>query len=108
MFKVLIALSLFIAIQGQLIGGFKNRPDLLSAPATENMIKIAIADVAQTENILLSPVNVLSVATQVVNGLNYRVVFTARSFSDNDTHVCIAKFYQPIGATPALSAVNCA
>lgn len=120
MFKVLIALSLFVAIQGQLvrgttstgkpdlIGGFKDRPELIGTTATQNMVRTAIIDLAQSQNILATPVNVLSVATQLVHGLNYRIVFTARSFTSDSTIVCTAKFFEQFGGPSTLSSVTCA
>jgi predicted PilT family ATPase len=108
MFKILIALSLFVAIQGQLVGGFTDRPDLIGSPVTRNMVKLAVNELANGENLRVSPVNIVSVATQVVNGINYRIVFTARPFASNTLVSCTTRIYQQFSGEQSVSSVNCA
>ena len=107
MFKLLIALSLFIAIQCQIPGGFTNRPDLVNSDATRNMVKLAVNELANSQNLRVSSLNVVSVASQVVNGVNYRIVFTARPFSSNTVVVCTTKVYQSFSGAQSVSSVNC-
>jgi hypothetical protein len=106
MFKLLVALSLFVAIQGQ-IGGFANRPDLVKDPATEDMVRLATNELANSQNLRVTPVTVISVGTQLVNGINYRVVFTARSLSATGFYTCTAKVYQSFSGVQSVSSVNC-
>ena len=108
MFKLLVALSLFLAIQGQLPGGFIDRPDLLKDAATRTMVRLAVNDLQAKQNLLVSPVTVVSVATQVVNGLNFRIVFTARSLSSTSAFSCTAKIYQQFSGAQSVSSVVCA
>jgi hypothetical protein len=108
MFKLLIALSLFAAIQCQLLGGFTDRPDLIKSPVTQSMVKLAVNQYAETENIRLFPVSVLHVSTQDVNGVNYRIVFTARPTSSANIFVCTTEIYQPITGDRSVSSIQCA
>jgi hypothetical protein len=106
MFKLLVALSLFVAIQGQ-IGGFTNRPDLVKDPTTQDMVRLATNELAKSQNLRVTPVNVVSVGTQVVNGVNYLVVFTARPLSGVRVYTCTAKVYQSFSGVQSVSSVNC-
>lgn len=108
MFKLIVALTLFVAIQGQLMGGFTDRPDLLQQPATQVMVRLATEELTKTQNLRVTPINVISVATQVVNGINYRVVFTARSLSALTFYTCTAKVYQSFAGAQSVSSVVCA
>jgi len=110
MFKLLIALSLFAAIQCQLLGSFTDRPELLQDPLTQSMVELAINQYAETENVRLVPVNVLNVATKVVNGVLYRITFTAGPTSSQSTFVCTAKIYQSAITSNGLlvSSIQCA
>ena len=108
MFKLLIALSLFLAIQGQIPGGFTNRPDLINSEVTRNMVKLAVNELANGQNLRVSPVTIASVESQVVNGVNYRIVFTARSFSSKTVVVCTTKIYQQFTGAQTVSSVSCA
>lgn len=108
MFKILIALSLFLAIQGQLIGGYTDRPDLVKSPVTQSMVKLAVAELAQRENLQVTPVQIVNVGTQVVNGVNFLVVFSAEKTSTTDVVLCTAKIYQPIEGPRSLTSVECA
>ncbi|CAF1133046.1 unnamed protein product [Adineta ricciae] len=107
MFKLLVALSLFVAIQGQ-VGGFTDRPDLLNASETTAMVRLAVNNIKDKQNLLVSPINVVSVATQLVNGINYRIVFTARSPSATGFLTCTAKVYQSFAGAQSVSSATCA
>lgn len=107
MFKILIALSLFLAIQGQLIGGYIDRPDLLESPVTNLMVKLAVTDLAQAQNLQVTNTHVINVATQVVNGVNFLVVFTAQKADTTNLLICTAKVYQPIEGQRSLTSVQC-
>lgn len=109
MFKILITLSLFlVAIQGQLVGGYIDRPDLLESPVTQLMVKLAVNDLAQAQNLQVTGTHVVNVATQLVNGVNFLVVFTAQKADTSDVLLCSAKFYQPIEGARSLTSVQCA
>ncbi|CAF0827362.1 unnamed protein product [Adineta steineri] len=108
MFKLLVVLSLIAAIQGQIAGGFTDRPDLLEQSSTRSMIRLAVNDLQAKQNLLVSPIKVLSVATQVVNGINYRIVFTARSMGSDSVLTCTSKVYQQFTGVQSVSSVNCA
>lgn len=108
MFKILIALSLFLAIQGQIPGGYTDRPDLVKSPVTQSMVKLAVTDLAQRENLQVTPIQVINVATQVVNGVNFLVVFSAQKASTTDVVLCTATIYQPIEGPRSLTSVECA
>ncbi|CAF0817159.1 unnamed protein product [Rotaria sordida] len=107
MFKLIIALSLFLAIQGQLVGGFTDRPDLIKSPVTRDMVRLATSELEKSQNLAVSPFNIVSVATQVVNGINYRIVFTARPFSSDAILMCTTKIYKPIHGAQSVSSVHC-
>lgn len=107
MFKILLALSLFVAIQGQLVGGFMDRPDLLNSPMTDSMVKLAVKDLAQKSNLNVSPIKILEVATQVVNGINYRITFTARPYATISVLTCTTKIYQPFQGPESVSSAAC-
>ena len=108
MFKILIALSLFIAIQGQLIGGYTDHPELVRSAVTRNMVKLAVAELEKKDNLQVSPIDVVSVATQVVDGLNFRVVFTANQSTSTDVLLCTTVVYQTIAGAQSVSSVQCA
>ena len=108
MLKLVVVLALFITIQAQLLGGFTDRPDLLKSELTVSMVKLAVAELANGQNIRAAPMNIVSVGSQVVNGVNYRVVFTARSVTTNAALTCTAKVYQSFSGSQSLSSVNCA
>jgi hypothetical protein len=108
MFKLLIALSLFLAIQGQLPGGFTDRPDLIDSDVTRNMVKLAINELANGQNLRVSQITIANVQSQVVNGVNYRIIFIARSFSSNMVVVCTTKIYQQFSGAQTVSSVSCA
>ena len=106
MLKLLIALSLFIAIQAQM-GGFQDRPDLIQDPKTVSMVKSAVADLESSQNFRIIPHGVVSVATQVVNGINYRIVFSARLPATNGVVYCTTQFYETLSGEQSLSSVSC-
>lgn len=106
MFKLLIALSLFIAIQAQL-GSFHDRPDLVQDPQTVSMVRLAVAELASSQNLRVLPHGIVSVATQVVNGINYRIVFTARIPSTNGVLYCTTKVYESLSGAQSVSSVSC-
>lgn len=108
MFKVLIAVALFAVIQGQLAGGFTNRPDLINEVATSAMVRLAVKDLQAKQNLLVSPINIVNVATQVVAGINYLIVFNARSTSSSTLYSCTAKIYQSFTGAQSVSSVSCA
>ena len=108
MFKVIIALSLFLAIQGGLIGGFKNRCDLVEDPETLAMVNLAVTELAQSQNLQVTFGDIVGVATQVVNGLNYRIIFTARDSATNNEVFCATKIYQSFSGARSVSSVGCA
>ncbi|CAF0792177.1 unnamed protein product [Rotaria sp. Silwood1] len=107
MFKLIIALSLFVAIQGQLVGGFTDRPDLIDSPITRNMIKLATNELKKSQNLDVSLLTVLSVATQVVNGVNYRIVFAARPYSSDGLLICETKIYRQFNGEQSVSSIRC-
>jgi hypothetical protein len=107
MFKLLVALSLLVAIQGQL-GGFINRLDLVDSEITQPMIKMAIQKLSATENVQVSLVKVVDVATQIVNGINYRINFIGRSLSTNTFVTCATQIYQPFNGPESVTSVKCA
>ena len=109
MFKILIALSLFlVAIQGQLIGGYHERPDLVNSPTTRTMVKLAVTELAKTQNLEVSPIDVFSVATQVVNGINFRIVFSAHNAGADNALFCTTTVYQRFTGQQSVTSVNCA
>lgn len=108
MFKLLIALAVVFAVQAQIPGGFTDRPDLIRDPSTETMVKLAVNELASGQNLRTVPLQVVSVASQVVNGINYRIVFNVRSLSDNSILTCSTKIYQSFTGTRSVSSVNCA
>jgi hypothetical protein len=106
MFKLLIALSLFIAIQAQ-VGDFHDRPDLVRDPKTVSMVRLAVAELESSQNLHVLPHGIVSVATQVVNGINYRIVFTARNPSTNGVLSCTTTAYQSLDGAQSVSSVSC-
>ena len=108
MFQLLVLLALALTSQAQLAGGFTDRPDLLRSPATSAMVKLAVTELANGQNLRAVPVNVVSVASQLVNGVNYRVVFTARSAGSANILTCTSKIYQSFAGVQSLSSVTCA
>ena len=107
MLKIVIAIALIFAAQAQLLGGFTNHPELISSQLTRDFVDLAVNDLATRQNIRAVPINVISVATQLVNGLNYRIVFNARSPVDGQILTCTAKAYQSFSGEKALSSVTC-
>ena len=108
MFKILIALSLFLAVQCQLMAGFVDRPDLVQSPTTKLMVKAAVTELAKTQNIEVTPIDVYSVATQLVNGLNFRIVFSAHHSASENIVFCTAKVYQAFNGQRSVNSVECA
>jgi len=108
MFKILIALFLFVAIQGQLPGGFTERPDLIDSPITKAMVELSVNHLANSENKLrVVSIDVLHVSSQVVNGMNYRIVFTAHPSSSDNVLLCTAQVYQSFKGQQSVSSVEC-
>lgn len=107
MFKILVALALLVAIQAQMPGGFTNRPDLINDAGTQVMVKLATSDLLQKQNLLITPVDVISVATQVVNGVNYRIIFTARQYASDMLLVCTTKIYKPFTGPQSVTTAHC-
>jgi hypothetical protein len=107
MFKLLIALSLFLAIQGGPIGGFIDRPELIESAATQEMLQLAVAELAKTENLDITPVHVFSVSSQLVNGVNFRIFFLARQSESMDELICSTKIYQTTTGARSVSSVKC-
>jgi hypothetical protein len=107
MFKLLVTLSLFLAIQAQ-PGSFTDRPDLVKSSAARAMVRLAVDELASAQNLRVSAVNVVSVSSQVVNGINYRIVFEARSPSSDTVLTCTTKVYQAFSGAQSVSSVNCA
>jgi hypothetical protein len=108
MFKILIALALFLAIQGQFPGGYIDNPELIQKVETQDMVKLAVAELAKTDNLEVTHTNVVSVATQIVNGINFRIVFTAHQSSSIDVLRCEATIYQRFQGARSVSSVKCA
>lgn len=108
MFKLLVALALVFTIQAQFAGGFTDRPDLIRSPLADSLVKLAVTELANGQNLRAIPVKVVSVASQLVNGVNYRIVFTARSPSSNTVLTCTSKVYQSFAGAQSVSSVNCA
>jgi len=107
MFKLLIALALFVAIQGGLPGGFTDRPELVESPETVTMVNLSLGELEKSQNLRALPVKVLHVSTQVVNGINYRIVFTARPYTSTNVLICKAKVYQSFNGAQSVSSVEC-
>ncbi|CAF3392602.1 unnamed protein product [Rotaria socialis] len=107
MFKILIALSLLVVIQGQLAGGFTDRPDLLNDATTRVMVQLSVSELAKTTNLAVSLIKVVKVATQVVNGINYRIDFIARPLSSDAVLTCSTKIYQSFQGQRTVSSVGC-
>jgi hypothetical protein len=107
MFKLLIALSVFLAIQGQLPGGYTSHPELVKSAVTRNMVKLAVIELARTENVLVTPIDVVSVETQVVNGQNFRIIFTAGENSSGDVRLCTSVIYQSFNGAQSVSHIKC-
>jgi hypothetical protein len=108
MFKFIIALSLLIVIQGQIPGGFMDRPDLLHDPLTTSMVRLAVSELATKQNLFVTPDDVIAVASQVVNGINYMVVFKAHTPSSDRALFCTTKVYQTFTGEQSITSVNCA
>ncbi|CAF0787389.1 unnamed protein product [Adineta steineri] len=107
MFKLLVVLALVAAIQGQLPGGFTNRPELVDQESTGALVRLAVQELKDQQNLFVSPVKVLTVGTQVVAGMNYHIVFTARSFSTAGVLTCTARVYQHFTGVQTVSSVAC-
>ena len=108
MFKLLVALAVVFAVQAQIPGGFTDRPELVRDPSTNALVKLAVTELATSQNLRAVPLNVVSVATQVVNGINYRIVFNVRSVSNNAIQTCTTKIYQSFSGAQSVSSVSCA
>lgn len=106
MFKILVALSLFLAIQGQ-IGGFVDRPELVLDATTKLMVNLAVTELAKTQNLEVESADVFSVATQLVNGVNYRIGFTVQTSGSKSLLICSAKVYQSFNGQPSVNSVSC-
>ena len=108
MLKFLVLFAVIFAVQAQLPGGFTDRPELVRDPSTDALVKLAINELATGQNLRAVPLNVVSVATQVVNGINYRIVFNVRSLSNNAIQKCTTKIYRSLSGAQSVSSVSCA
>lgn len=106
MFKIIIALSLLFVAQAQLIGGFVNRPDLVSSDLAQSLVSMSVENLASSQNLRVFPLNIISVSTQLVNGINYRVEFVGRTSSNTFT-TCTLRAYQSFTSEPTISSVSC-
>ena len=80
MFKLIGALLLLVvACNGLLgnLGGYIDRPELLNDSFTETLANYAAEYIEQTQNLILNNLKVIKVETQLVNGVNYKITFTA-------------------------------
>ncbi len=109
MFKLLLALSLFLVIQcrSPILGGYTNRPDLIKSPITQSMVKLAVIELARSENLQVKPIAVISVSSQLVNGINYRIEFTAGTQLSGAILNCVTQIYKPFIGQPSVSSVEC-
>lgn len=85
-----------------------DRPDLLQDPLTTSMVRLAVSDLATTKNLLVTPDEVVAVASQVVNGINYMVVFKAHTPSSDNVLFCTTKVYSTFAGVQSVTSVNCA
>ena len=72
-------LLLVVACHGFLgnLGGYVDRPELINDQTTQALANYAAEHIATTQNLLLEHIKVIRVQTQLVNGVNYKINFTA-------------------------------
>ncbi|CAF0787407.1 unnamed protein product [Adineta steineri] len=107
MFKLLVVFALVAAIQGQLPGGLTNRPELVDQESTRAMVRLAVIDLKNKENLLVSQGKVLSVETQSVSGRIFRIVFQARSILTAAVLICRTEIHQNINGIQSVLSVEC-
>jgi hypothetical protein len=107
MFKFIVVIAFIAVIDAQISGGFVNRPDLLQSSLTESLVKLSLTELANGQNLRATPVNIVSVGTQLVNGINYQIVFVARASSSNSLLTCTTRVYQTFSGTQSVTSVKC-
>ncbi|CAF2386611.1 unnamed protein product [Rotaria sp. Silwood2] len=75
---LVVACNAFPAIPG----GYTNRPDLVDSDVVKSLTVYAAKVLATTQNLFLANLRVIKVQVQVVNGLNYKIDFSAETVYD--------------------------
>ncbi|CAF1118353.1 unnamed protein product [Rotaria magnacalcarata] len=112
MFKVAVALILLVAVcHGQfgLPGGYSNKPELINTDFIQSLVVFAAEALSQSQNLFLTNLQVTAVQTQVVNGMNYKIGFTAQPTNPKfgTETKCEVVVYVPINGKPNLSSSQC-
>ncbi|CAF0816489.1 unnamed protein product [Rotaria sp. Silwood1] len=59
------------------VGGYTDRPDLVNSDLVKGLTVYAAEVLATTQNLFLTNLRTIKVQIQVVNGLNYKIDFSA-------------------------------
>ena len=109
---VFLATMLVVASQAFMIGGvggYTDRPELLTDPSITPLVRYAAEQLALQDNLILDNIKVTRVQTQVVAGVNYKLDFTAQPV--NGIHVqpktCQAIIYVRFDSTMKLTNAHC-
>ncbi|CAF0783768.1 unnamed protein product [Rotaria sordida] len=72
-------LVLVVACHGFLpnVGGYKDRPDLVNDDKIKALTSYAAEYLSKAQNLFLANLRIIKVQTQVVDGLNYKIDFSA-------------------------------
>jgi hypothetical protein len=71
------------------------------------MVKLAVIELARSENRQVKPIAVIGVSSQLVNGNNYRIEFTAGSPPSEVILNCVTQIYAPFIGQPSVTSVEC-
>ncbi|CAF1170224.1 unnamed protein product [Adineta steineri] len=114
MFKLLVVLSFIAVIQSQLdggfpsLGGYSDHPELIEDVSTRALVRLVVSDLKVNQNLIVTPVKILSVQTQSMYGVTFKIGFTARSTSAPDGLTCTAVVHSGLGDVQTVLSVDCA
>jgi len=106
----LIAICMLVTISyGSLLGGYRDRPELLEDRDVQSLVGYAAEHVATTQDLILHHFKVTRVQTQTVAGINYKIDFTAErtTVSTGKLVTCQAVIYVRFDSTKKITAVQC-
>jgi len=105
----LLAIMLIAVSYGSLLGGYKDRPELLEDRDVQGLAVYATEHLATTQNLLFHHFQITRVQTQTVAGINYKIDFTAEPIDSNDGKLveCQAVIYVRFDSTKKMTSVQC-
>ncbi|CAF1529297.1 unnamed protein product [Adineta steineri] len=90
------------------VGGYTDHPELIENSNIKALVKYAAEYLASTDNLILDEIKITRVQTQLVNGINYKLEFTAQSVNGhNKLTTCEAVIYERFDSTRKITSAQC-